>query len=747
MDSPVAANHDSDSASDVDSEPTSPVVAATTNNNNSFFDADAAMEIEGELEELEEEPPMPICVAAPPPPQQPQQPPVVGTGILATMTNFPPPPPTPVFDAEIADLPDLTINISIERCQVMVDELFNRWYLYMQGFGSMGFMAAYRLFGVDPDEPRCNPETLEERGTQQRGLCIALYERMVNAGGIDEHNEADECGKRLTMTMHVIGRAVEMMIARCNLADTSTANFNAANSSSIKMFKVRIGVNIAGDETAVAALNSFQRLILTVLAKAFRMNLRKHQGYMFKQVLAETPDTGVTYRTHAWKEHMSIEDFVFSCCDKHTDWNMWNDMTAGRGNKDFAVEYINNSPSDFELRGLNSDRHIFSFTNGLYDAREDQMYTYGDATKTIPETFVAAKYFDVPMPVAFDDVGDDVIDFRDIPTPALDSILSYQEFADEAWVPLKHRNKGDGYPGYSVMDWIYVFMGRMIYEVGENDTWQSLMFIKGKAGTGKSTLGKILSYLYDEVDVGVLNNNIERKFGLSGLVDKLFYICYEVKKDFGLDQAEMQSMISGEAIGIATKNKDPRSVTWKTHGVFMGNEYPRWTNNSGSVGRRIVSVLFNKMVTDGDPRLYDKLKAEMGSIIVKINRAYRECAYVYGGDEIWSVLPPYFQEMRERELEANTSALTAFLVYLKYDDAGRTFSFSPGSRVPFADFRIQANIWVAENLGTKQSLALRGDDLHPLSIHGLLKDNHELVGLCVGGGEAGVTGAADAITN
>ena len=37
MDSPVAANHDSDSASDVDSEPTSPVVAATTNNNNSFF--------------------------------------------------------------------------------------------------------------------------------------------------------------------------------------------------------------------------------------------------------------------------------------------------------------------------------------------------------------------------------------------------------------------------------------------------------------------------------------------------------------------------------------------------------------------------------------------------------------------------------------------------------------------------------------------------------------------------------------
>lgn len=716
MHSPVAESEtEVEPDSDMDSE-SGPMCAsppaAGADDDLVLFDEDIM-----EIEEGESCPP-------PPPPPAP-----AGTGILASATNYPPPPPTPVFDSEMGDLMDMSVDISMARCQLMADELYNRWYLYMQGFGTMGFMAAYKLFGLDPDQPTCNAETLNQRGTRYRELCIALYERMVLMGAIDQHNEADEVGKRLTMSLHVIGRAVEMMVARCNLADTSTANFNAANSSSMNMFKVRIGVTIAGDETAVAALNSFQRLILTVLAKAFRMNLRKHQGFMFEQVLTEDPLTGATYRTHAWKEHMSISDFVFKCCNKHTDWAMWNDLTAGRGNKDFAVEYINNSPSDFELRGLNSDRHMFSFNNGLYDAREDQMYAYGSTTKPIPETFVASKFFDVPMPMDFDDVGDEPIDFRDIPTPHLDGILQFQGFSEEPWVPLKHRNK-EGYPGYSVTDWIYVFMGRMIYEVGEKDTWQALMFLKGKAGTGKSTLGKIMSYMYDEVDVGVLSNNIERKFGLSGLVDKLFYICYEVKKDFGLDQGEMQSMISGEPIGIATKNKDPRSVTWKTHGVFMGNEFPTWTNNSGSVGRRILTVLFNTMVTsNSDPRLYQKLQAEMGNIIVKINRAYRECAYVYGADDVWSVLPPYFEEMRERELEAYTSPLSAYLVYLKYDDQGKTFEFCPDARIPFTEFRIQANNWVAENLGTKKSLGLTGDDLHPLSTHGLRKDSHDLVGL------------------
>jgi hypothetical protein len=293
-------------------------------------------------------------------------------------------------------------------------------------------------------------------------------------------------------------------------------------------------------------------------------------------------------------------------------------------------------------------------------------------------------------------------DFRDIPTPALSGILAHQKLSTEPATPSKYINSNLGDAAkFSVTDWIYVFMGRMIYEIGEHDTWQAIMFLKGKAGTGKSTLGKVLSFLYNPLDVGVLSNNIEAKFGLSGLVDKLIYICFEVKRDFKLDQGEMQSMITGEPIGIATKQKDPRSVIWKIHGMLMGNEFPAWTNNSGSIGRRIITVLFDEVVTEGDPRLFDKLQAEMGNIIVKINRAYRECASLYGGDDIWNLLPPYFWEMREKQLEVSTNPINAFLVYLKYDDNGRTFVFDREGTVPTQAFKVRAMEWMAENLGAK----------------------------------------------
>ena len=46
----------------------------------------------------------------------------------------------------------------------------------------------------------------------------------------------------------------------------------------------------------------------------------------------------------------------------------------------------------------------------------------------------------------------------------------------------------------------------------------------------------------------MLSNNIERGFGLSGLVDKFMFIGPEIKADLKLEQAEFQSIITGEDV-------------------------------------------------------------------------------------------------------------------------------------------------------------------------------------------------------
>ena len=626
------------------------------------------------------------------------------------------PPPTPTLDARASELSDPGVEISNQVLSECVNELAARWVQYQRINSKWAFICVYRLFGVEPEDVEVDLKMVGDVEKTTRDTCLKLYHRMKSQGAIDADDATDATGNRLAQVVQLIGQSAGMITANHHRSAATVTNFNAANI--MRAWKMQVGPQLAGNEEEIAALTAGQRLILNVLEKAFNKNLRKHHGYLFEQVLTKGED-GHEYRTHAWTVHCSIKDFVYNCANKHEDWATWCDLTASMKNPDFVTDYITHSTDDFELRSLDPNRHIFSFTNGVYNAYDDTMYTYQTG---IPDHIVAAKFFDVPMPAGFGHGTS----FRDIQTPVLDGILHYQGFGTETYIPPKYANDPEA-PGFSVTDWIYAFMGRMIYGIGEFDTWQTLMFMKGKAGTGKSTLGKVISYLYNAVDVAVLSNNIETKFGLSGIYEALIYLCYEVKKDFRLDQGEMQSMISGEPISIAIKNQDPKSITWGSHGFFMGNEFPRWVDNSGSIGRRIVVALFDTVVTDGDPKLFEKLQGEMGNIIVKINRAYRECSAAYGGDDIWSVIHPYFEKMRETQLEAATSYASAYLVYLKYEDGGKTYTFEAGARSPSTRFKNHLGEWLSDNLGVGKMDWLK--EKESLCRADLYLDGNDIVGL------------------
>jgi hypothetical protein len=108
-------------------------------------------------------------------------------------------------------------------------------------------------------------------------------------------------------------------------------------------------------------------------------------------------------------------------------------------------------------------------------------------------------------------------------------------------------------------------------------------------------------------------------------------------------------------------------------------------------------ILFDNKVDDGDPRLAEKLRGEMGNIIVKINRAYRECAAAYGGDDVWNMIHPYFEQINKTQLQASTSAVTSYLVHLEYRTEGATqFNFVAGGEVSVMRFKNELTNWIQD---------------------------------------------------
>lgn len=373
-----------------------------------------------------------------------------------------------------------------------------------------------------------------------------------------------------------------------------------------------------------------QNLLLFLLDAAMEKRFRKSGGWMYEPVYVGGKNT------HAWRPVMEIKDFVYGMLHKETCWEQWcNATSSGMKNISCAIEYLTNC-KDYQLPELRKQRGVYAFRNGVYMARRDAFHAF-DAAQPLSDDVVACKYVDAE----FDDRDDD---WRDIRTPSLQSIMDYQQFPPE------------------VCDWMYAMLGRLLYPLNDLDGWQVIPFFKGQASSGKSTIVlKVAKLFYDAQDVGVLSNNIERKFGLSGFCDKYLFVAPEIKNDLGIEQAEFQSVVSGEDVQINIKHKQAMARTWTVPGALAGNEVPAWADNSGSVQRRVILFEFVRAVTNGDMKLGDKLARELPAILLKCNRAYLEKAAAHGHANIWTVLPRYFKETRD-QMAQSVNSVEAFLV-------------------------------------------------------------------------------------
>ena len=409
--------------------------------------------------------------------------------------------------------------------------------------------------------------------------------------------------------------------------------------------------------------DDYQHVLLYVCSEAYKQGYRRHGENCYKEkVLQVEVDSGKRdlhgnpkmeiqiHRTCAWVQVCEQRDFVYRVCDRRYSELMWSKLHSCGSARfmDRLLQYfaVGDDP-DFPRLDRKKMRGVYSFSNGVYVAATDTFYPYG----SVPLGTTSCKYIDSPLPLDGDDIpaprlpGEDTLQdmaWTRIATPNLQQILDAQHLEEE------------------VCCWLFVFLGRLLYATNQKDRWQVMLFIKGVAGSGKSTLGMLVKMFYDPCDVGVLSNNVQKQFALADLYEKMVVLCFEVKHNFRLDQAELQSVVSGEDVAIFRKHKPAITVEWDVPALFMGNEVGPWINASNSISRRMAMLKFDYKPTNSDPDLLDKLRKELPSILLKVNQAYLSAIDLYGKRDIWDAMPEYFRQT-QTAMKESTNPFVSYL--------------------------------------------------------------------------------------
>lgn len=397
--------------------------------------------------------------------------------------------------------------------------------------------------------------------------------------------------------------------------------------------------------------NCFQNLILYLLANLAELGWRRQGDQCMKRIYTKDK-----FDTHAWKPVMDIKTFVYSTTQKDVNYQHWYNLTQSAPNAPNAIKYLTNVCDPYFIE-VEKDRKLFSFPNGIYESSifneetqiyEDRWYPHLKNKKDSPSGHIsydicpkrsACKYFEKPF-----DNCEDVEDWYNIPTPHFQSIMDYQEFPEE------------------VCRWMYILLcGRLLHEVGDLDEWQVMPFLKGKAKSGKSTiLTRVCKQFFHALDVGVISNNIETKFGLSAVEGKMLFIAPEISESFRLEQCDFQTMISGEDTSVAEKFQTAKAVKWTVPGAMAGNQAPGYSDNQGSISRRLIVFEFGNKVKKGDTQLGKKLTDEIPLLLKKGNKAYIQAINDHGKTDIWSILPKYFKDT-QNDMAEQTNSLIGFV--------------------------------------------------------------------------------------
>lgn len=389
------------------------------------------------------------------------------------------------------------------------------------------------------------------------------------------------------------------------------------------------------------------------------------------------------FNTHSWKKFKTIQEYIYSEVSKTKNFNRWKELPIS--GYDCVATYLKLC-DDHDFAEIVPQREVRSFYNGYLDLsfRDEKWVSFFDKKQIKPD-LICCKHYNS----TFDSTILHQSHWYHIPTPHFDRIFDDQKLTE------------------ATKRILYVLFGRLLYALNTHDNFGVILFVIGRAGTGKSTLGKVAKAFFQSVDVAVLSSNIEELFGLSAIRDKLLMICNEVTKQWKLNRGDTQCIIVGDDVNLAEKNKSAKTETWKVPGLFFGNEFGPWLDSNQSMGRRLLCTSFENEVKV-DENLEQKLLQECPNIIFKCQQAYKEFVAKDENRSFWEKVPKYFTYKKEKfALEMNP--VKEFLVQ------GEKVDFKAGDETFIMSYMIFNNMIRDFLKGT------RNDKMSSLQIQDALK--------------------------
>ena len=547
-------------------------------------------------------------------------------------------------EASIPDTPEgihrnLIFNLSASEIPSVLDELMEEMVPdHQEGFSFL-LNNGLNMFSVS-DTEELNYENFQKHYYRAMHKVVVLYHKFADEDMLTESEEHTKYLINFNKLFEIFYYWEQAIRSLWRVKKASHPLYDSSLNTDIGLFRFKpIDPEIN---------NCYQNLILYLLSCLAERGWRRQMDQCMERIYTEDG-----YDTHAWRPVINIKDFVYMMTGKDANYTQWFNLTSNPSNSKNSITYLM-EVHDLHFIDVKKDRKLFSFPNGIYESsvwdEATESWTdrwYPHAAKSDENEYTShdicpqrssCKFFEEEFELFKGD------DWYDIETPQFQKILDYQQFPED------------------VCRWMYILLcGRLLYSVGDLDEWQVMPFLKGKAKSGKSTiLTKVCKQFFHALDVGVLSNNCERKFGLSALKDKFLFIAPEIKGNIGLEQCDFQTIISGEDTSVPEKFKTAAAVKWEVPGAMAGNEPPEYSDNQGSISRRLIVFNFGNKVKRGDTQLGKKLEKEIPLLIMKGNRAYIEAVNKYGKKDIWNVLPQYFKDTQQ-DMTEQTNSLVHFL--------------------------------------------------------------------------------------
>lgn len=327
-------------------------------------------------------------------------------------------------------------------------------------------------------------------------------------------------------------------------------------------------------------------------------------------------------------------------------YNKWNSVSCGELEKKLTISDV--------FPTMNPSRNWIAFGDGLYNIIFDVFIPFSDTN--------GMKYVDphvqiIPLSKEIQ-WGDRPSHVGSEKIPPLESIFHTQCFSSRT----------------SFI--VCAMLGRLLFDCDVLDNFEVCMFLKGRAGVGKSTLLNTMRNILPLDEIGVISSNVEPVFGLQCLPGKRCWLAPELSSSCSLNQAQLQSLISNEVMQIAVKGKPSLTTRIRGRGAIAGNEIPsQWTDNGGSLLRRLIMIPFRKKVEKVDSDLLHMLSTDYCAPFIRICvSAYRSVCMITNGRSINEYLSHQIIEAKEKA-SIQLKPMKAFITNIKNCTLGEEFTY------------------------------------------------------------------------